>query len=439
MTIIFYLLYFIPFLLLFISSKIHIKYNIFKISVTNTLLLFYLISNHIGLAIIYHNGYIRSGEISANKETLILLALYNNIVVLFWFFTKVIFKIQEIKFVTKKKYNLNYTTFILILPIILFFAFAKFNDASPLQSFISGDVIGAANERLSQVTENRVQTFGIKNSYINIFFEIATFIILMLFLDIYKYGKNYLNISFLFLFLFCIILFSSSNLSKGSMLSIFYFAYFTYVTINNNGFLLYKKGLFVILPSIFIIAIITSILMGNEKTDFIYPITRLILGNLEPQYIIVNQYNFSNLLYGTSFSSFLSFGIHKQIDISTQAWHLLGLDLGTMNLEYTAPFSFVGEAHVNFHFIGVIFFSFSIFSILNILEYYIYNLKNHIKECLIIYITLHFSYMSVVGLNSFIIDYYLWGVIIYIFLYNSFKIKELIYRYRLNLFYDRNS
>jgi hypothetical protein len=426
LDILFWFLYVFPLLVLFLLSKKGI-FSIFKISIANVLVLFYLISNHFGLATIYNNGYIRSGEIAVNHSTLILLVGYNNIVVFLFvltgiFFSKYYSKPKHIKIVAEEKLNL--LPFLFILPILLFFSLYKFMDASPLQLLLAGDVKGATIERISQVSENRTSILGIKHSYVMILFEICSYIIILL-LIAYNTTKNRIILFFLILYLLVFILFNISNVAKGVFLLVFYYFIFVYAQMKNDGNLFIKKFLLYLIPFFILLVYISFWTLGSADVDFFYPFERLLIGNLEPQYAIVNYYGFHNLLYGLSAPSFFTFWNHTQIDINFVAWQLLGLGEGLDGLSYTAPFSFVGEAHANFHVFGVILVSILVFTFFRILDLFVLKIQSSlVRYSLLIYLSLHYSNMSITGALSYLVDYYLWGVLIFIFIiYPNIRIK----------------
>jgi hypothetical protein len=120
-----------------------------------------------------------------------------------------------------------------------------------------------------------------------------------------------------------------------------------------------------------------------------------------------------------------------QVDITFQAWQLLGLGEGLGGLFYTAPCSFVGEAHASFHIFGVILFSGVIFIYLRTLDVLIYHMNDTLlRSAMLIYLALHYSAMNTVGSITMIVDYYLWGVLIFVFFfYPRFRMKELTMRH----------
>lgn len=424
--IVFWSLYVLPLIVLFVLARIS-TFNIFSISIANILVLFYLISNHLGLASIYYNGYIRSGEISVNYDTVILLALYNNIVVFVYILTGIIFT----KYYSKPKWQglaavdeLNLVPILLIFPLLLFFSVYKFMDASPLQMLLAGDIKGATTERLAQVSENRTSILGIKHSYVMILFEICSYIIILLLISYYTFRRSSLLL-LAFLFLIVLIIFNVSNVAKGIFLLVFYFFVFTYALMRNDGNLFLKRFVIYLIPFFVGLVYLSYWTLGSLEADFFYPFERLMLGNLEPQYIIVNHYGVNNLLYGASFPTFFSLGNHTQIDINFVAWQLLGLGEGLDGLTYTAPFSFVGEAHANFHIFGVIFVSIVAFTVFRILDIFVLKLNSSLlRYSLLIYLSLHYSNMSITGAVSYIVDYYLWGVLIFIFIvYPNTRVK----------------
>ncbi len=426
LDILFWFLFGLPLIVLFILRRFH-NCNILQISIANVLVLFYLISNHFGLASIFLHGYIRSGEIEVNYGILILLAVYNNIVVFVFVLTGIIFSRYSSKtriISEKSDEKLNLVPIFLVLPILLFFSIYKFMDASPLQMLLAGDVKGATIERISQVSENRTSILGIKHSYVMILFEICSYIIILLLISYYVFKRSVLLILSI-LFLIVLIIFNISNVAKGIFLLVFYYFIFVHAQIRNNGNLFRKKFVIYLVPFFIGLVYMSYWTLGSLEADFLYPFERLMIGNLEPQYAIVNHYGFHNLLYGLSIPTFFTLGNHTQIDINFVAWQLLGLGEGLDGLTYTAPFSFVGEAHANFHILGVGLVSIIVFTVFRILDIFVLKIRSPlIRYSLLIYLSLHYSNMSITGAVSYLIDYYLWGVLVFIFIiYPNTRIK----------------
>lgn len=431
MDILFYLLYSTPFLVLSILSR-YPKFNIFKISIAGSLLLFYLIVNHLGLVFLYNQDHLGHGNIKIEKGVLLLLAVYSNIVtgmfIIAGFLINV--RIKSRDDFSEGETQINMLPIYLLLPVLVFFAFAKFLDSSPLQLLLAGDVHGATVERLGQVSENRTSILGIKHSYIQILFEIGQFVVIFLLISYLKFRRKILLWVF-FAYLFLLILFNSSNVSKGIFQLILYITAFVFAEVKNKGNLISFKTIIYLIPFIIGIAYLSGFVLGSEETDFFYPLIRLLVGNLEPQYVIVKNYGFDNLLYELSFPSFFSLGNHTQIDITFIAWQLLGLGEGLDGLFYTAPCSFIGEAHASFHIFGVILFSGVIFIYLRMLDVLINRMNDTLlRSAMLIYLALHYSAMSTVGSIGMIVDYYLWGVLIFVFFfYPRFRLKEFSMRH----------
>ncbi len=430
MDLLFYLLYSTPYVVLLLLSGYN-KFNIFRISIAGSLLLFYLIVNHVGLVFLFNQDHLGHGNIKVEKGIILLLTVYSNIVtgmfVIAGFLINTHVKTRgEFR---EREPQINMLPIYLLLPILAFFAFAKFLDSSPLQLLLAGDVHGATVERLGQVSENRTSILGIKHSYVQILFEIGQFIIIFLLISYLKFRRKILLWVF-FVYLFLLILFNASNVSKGIFQLVLYMIVFAFAEAKNKRNLISPKTILYVIPFIIGLAYLSGFVLESEETDFFYPFKRLLVGNLEPQYVIVKNYGFDNLLYGLSFPSFFSLGNHTQVDINFIAWQLLGLGEGLDGLFYTAPCSFIGEAHANIHIFGVILFSGVIFVYLRILDVLVYRMNDALlRSALLVYLALHYSAMSTVGAIGMIVDYYLWGVLIFVFFfYPIFRLKELTMR-----------
>jgi oligosaccharide repeat unit polymerase len=383
-------------------------------------MLFYLVYDHVGLAFIYsHKTIERLNGVAVNREVLLLLALYTNILVLAYIITGCLnanlrCKIRDIHIHTIQNVNIRWFAILLLFIVTTFFAYIKFSSNSPLQLLLAGKAAAAGAARVAQVSHNATAILGIKHSYVNILFVILNFVGI-LFLIKYMASKKNKYLVMYFIYIAIAGLFSFSNVSKGFMVTILLQLWFVYSAVYHKGMVLNR---FVIVPffaASVAIAVFSAWFMGNETIDFLYPLKRLIMGNLYPQYVMVDHFNFNNLLYGTSAPSWFSLGLHEQVNTEILAWKLIFPD-SPKDIFYTAPSSFVSEAHANFHFIGVIVIAFLVFGALRLIDHLITRIHSPlIFLTMLIFLSLYFSSLSVSGAINLTVDYYLWGVLLFVF------------------------
>ena len=87
---------------------------------------------------------------------------------------------------------------------------------------------------------------------------------------------------------------------------------------------------------------------------------------------------------------------------------------GTVEFFYTAPSSFVAEAHANFGVFGVVIISFFVFLALRIIDFLIKRIRSeNVYTTLMVYSSLHFSGLSIKGLTFYLVNYYYWSILLF--------------------------
>lgn len=411
----FIILYFLPFILL-ACYKDKNGLFILQVNCANMLMLFYLVANHIGLAWLYIHplGVHQLNEI--NQDTVLLLTFYSIIVVAAYLVSGIALgrrfsavRASDVRILRGEKINI--LPIVLVGVIALPISIGKVLDASPLLILLSGDALGATAARVEAVTSS--QSFlGIKDSYLNIIYYILGFastlvLVTALARKSAKYAVHYLVL------LLITSMYWFSNTSKGFMIGPIYTVIFCFALMFSNGHVVNKMvwwGLAIVFS---VLSVFTAWVMGNQEIDFVYPFERLVIGNLLPQYAVVNFFGWDNLLYGTSVPSWYSLGLHQQFLIEVWAWkEIMGWSVGQDF--YSAPSSFVAEGHANFHFFGVILESMVIFFSLRMVDYYIKKIKyESLYTALMVFSSLHLSYISVTPAAGKIFDYYFWSVLLF--------------------------
>lgn len=430
---IFILLYITPLLILalYCDKKKPYTPHVLKINCANALVLFYMVSDHIGLLWLYlHPNGVNQLE-AIDRNTVLLLSFYSLLVVIAYIVTGsvcgskcVSIRVPHVESLRKSK--IRYFPIFLILLIATPIAVSKATIDSPLLLLLSGASAEAIVARVTQVS-TKTWFLGIKPSYIDIIFVVLSFVsIFPLVAFIIK--KKIRFFCLYMMFALVVGLDSFSNISKGFIVGYLYIVLFTYSLIYKRGFLLNKVFWYCILIALLIVSLFSAWVMGNDALNLWYPFERLMLGNLLPQYVVVDSFHFENILYGTTVPRWFSFGLHQQFLLDVFAWkQLMG---GSETFFYTAPSSFVAEAHANFHIFGVIFVSFFVFTSLRIVDYLLKQVKSDIIfTALMVHSSLYFSYMSVSGMVSFLVGYKYWAVLIFalivyrIRVYRKFNMK----------------
>ena len=206
-----------------------------------------------------------------------------------------------------------------------------------------------------------------------------------------------------------------SNASKGALVIPIYQIWLLYALINTKGVVVNKFVVWGGVVACIGVSSITAIMLANDNIDWFYPIERLVLGNLIPQYVIMSHFDFDSLLWGATLPSWWTFGNHDQFLLDVFAWkEIMGWQDGQPF--YAAPSSLVADSYANFHFIGVFFVILIFFIFLGIIEKLIMRSRSELRyAALFTFAGLHFSYLAVGGSLNFLFDYYF--ITVWIFSY----------------------
>lgn len=399
----------------------------FQVGCASMLMFFYIVVNHVGLLWMYTaEGGVKQLT-SVNKNTVILLAAISVIVtfayILADLLVRQLFPYQRM--VIRQRLaegNIHYQPLFLLLCFTGTIAVLKFLQGSPLLMLITGDALAANQARLTEYTTHSY-FLGIKPSYIKIFFEIATFsmiLVLIKFMATFKF-------KYLVLYTLCaviVLLDSMSNVSKGGMLIPIYQFWMVYAVIYQRRHVVNKMVIWGVLLTVFGISSVSAFVMANEQVNYFYPFERLFLGNLLPQYVAVDSFSIDNLLWGSTLPSWWTFGNHEQFLLDVFVWKELmqwspGLPF------YTAPSSFVADAFVNFHLIGVFLISIVVFFLLRLIDVWLTKVRSELTyTALLVYSSLYFSYWATGGSLNFLFDYYYFCVLMFsLFLYKKYRLR----------------
>jgi hypothetical protein len=204
-----------------------------------------------------------------------------------------------------------------------------------------------------------------------------------------------------------------SGVSKGAIVGPMFIILFSYALLFKEGRLLNKSMAWAFAYVLVIVAAFSAWASGLDVVSLWYPFERLFLGNLLPQYVVVEHFGFGNLLYGTTTPAWFSFGNHQQFLLDVFAWREIMQAHDAVTF-YTAPSSFVAELHANFHFVGVVLGAALIFTILRVIDYLIRTMRSELMyTALMVNSSLHFSRMAASGAASYLVDYYYWTMLLF--------------------------
>lgn len=413
--VVFYTLYLAPFVILWLYRDKTSAY-VFKVSCANVLMLSYMLYDHVGLVAFYNSPGGIKQLLSVNQGTVVLLALYSLVVVVAYVGTGVLMgkrftRIRVPGVEALRKGRINWFPLLAVVALLTPVALWKVLDQSPLLLLLAGHPAAALDARVSEVTTNR-HFLGIKSSYFAILWVVlVTVQIVALIIAMTRRKWRY----WLFvLFVTVVYMFESfSGVSKGVIIGPLLLLVITYALIYSHGVLVNKTILWAGAYVLLVVAAFTSWAAGMGFVSVWYPFERLFLGNLLPQYVVVDHFNLGNLLYGATAPAWFSFGQHKQFLLDVFAWReIMRAPEGAAF--YTAPSSFVAEAHANFHAFGVVAASMSVFFVLRVVDYLIGTIRSELMfATVMVYSSLHFMKLAASGAVSYLVDYYYWALLLF--------------------------
>ena len=299
---------------------------------------------------------------------------------------------------------------LLLLAICLPLAVAKFQDDSPLLMLVSGDALGGNLARMENVSTG-TYFLGIKPQYLEVPFTVlmyaSNYILASIFLSgrlrwVWLYGVTAVVVS----------LDAFSSLSKGFVLIPIMSLWFTYALTRTEGRLVTGRAFAALAPAVVLVAIFAQWVLGQAEVSIWFPVERLVLGNLIPQYFVVASFTAENALLGASAPRWMTMGTHDQFLLDVFTWR--GLMGGTGSVFYTAPSSFVAEGHANFVAFGVVIWSLIAFNGLALIDRLLGLIRGRLVFCaLTVFLAIHYSRLARSGLVSFLVDYHVWAVLVF--------------------------
>ena len=415
----FYTLYLIPFAVLLLYRDGRVPY-VLKVCCTSALMLFYMLYNHVGLLFLYRAAPGGTHQLlSVNADTVLLLAFYNCVVVAAYVGSGIILGRRVTRFrvpdlTVLRATNINWFPLVFTVLLLTPLAVWKVMSGSPLLLLLQGNAMGALEARVGEVTTG--QSFlGIKPSYIDALWAVFAFVWIVS-VVIAMTRRTFWPVVFCAFVTVVNLVQSFSGVSKGAIMGPLYVFFFVYSLVLARGVLANRMigwgAIYVIGPVSVFAAWGQDRVSSFNVAYFLYPLERLTLGNLLPQYVVVDGFGFGNLLHGTTVPSWWSFGQHKQFLLDVWAWKEIMRPAG--DFFYTAPSSFVAEAHANFHVFGVLVITALVFLALRGIDYLISGVRSElIFSALMVDSSLHFFRLSITGASTFVIDYGYWGILIF--------------------------
>jgi hypothetical protein len=364
---IFISVYLISIIFLVFILRNYIYHNKSILSPSLILLLSYFLTNHFGLIILFINqdGINKIKHIDVN--TLALMSAYTLIVIFSYLLVSIVLPDKKpLKFqgISKKKYDFKPIFFLGLIGVCIIFSIENFLNGSPLQNFfMSLNVSSGLNDRINDRNNNQNYNFLTAITFEILKYYLTVFAILITWRGKFKYF-------FLFFISFIIcLMWYSANLSKGFVA--YPFMILILIQFYKQRAISFSKNNIVILFGTFIIIpFVTKFIMGHDEIIIYYPIERIMLSNLFPQYVIVNHFS-DSYLFGLGLPSWFSLYGHSQIDLTELAWNLMNPSLfEKLLMSYSNPASFVSEGHANAGFFGVFISSLFAFSLIRFLKMY---------------------------------------------------------------------
>ena len=402
-----------PFLMWIAWSRISGR-PVLRVSCSTVVFLGYIAANHVGLAWLYFSG---RGHFSIERfdpAVLIQLAVYSWIVTGAFIFADLMWATSPRPFeggparLTPPRGALFWI--VVVAAVCLPVAIVRAMSDSPLMLLLNGDPVAANLARVEGVSSGD-SFLGIKPQYLEIPFTVLEYGSVYL-LAIALMTRRYRWLVPWAMLVMVYSLDSFSSLSKGFVLIPIMSVWFTWGLVRERGRLITAKMIPFFGGVTLVVAGFAAWVLGQSELSIFFPVERILLGNLIPQYFVVSAFNAENILLGASAPGWMSLGLHDQFLLDVFAWR--GLMGGTEDLFYTAPSSFVAEGYANFLDLGVVFFSVVAFQGLAIVDHLIGKVRGDLTYCaLLVFSCIHFSRLSRSGLVNFVVDYHFWGVLIF--------------------------
>ncbi|EAW28612.1 hypothetical protein ATW7_18390 [Alteromonadales bacterium TW-7] len=311
---------------------------------------------------------------------------------------------------------------------IVFVSFVHFNlSDAPLSILLKGgDVQDAFIARQSQIT-----SYGFfKLSHFNFLTREVQFFWCCFLFSFFLKTKRLKWI--LFLCTFSMLVSFYSNLSKAG--GLFLLAAYGLIYLNH---IRKSLNLIVVLSGILVIVILAVIpqylfIPSDQEFDFLKyfkaVFSRIVSGQIEPAYYVINFIDSTDFLYGSTFPNPKAIFPFEHFDLETKTWEIMNPTRLSMGLSYKNPTVFWVDGYANFGIFGVIVYYLIVVAILVLIDSFFLR-KSEVTSIdigFIMYISFHYSRLSGKSLSTFFWDVDIAVVIIFYLISRKMIIKNRV-------------
>ena len=375
-------------------------------------LLFYFVRNHIGLLALYFGFFQFKDYDYSNVTTLAYMAMMNACLFLTFFiisklhfYTRWAGYISALQVPELKVRKLGYLILLGVVVGVYALAIQRILDGSAIRLLFESSVSGssdALNARLSSYVDGSL-AFGLRIQYLNTIFFAAEIIMLTFLASSFKF-KNRAHLFISFVLFVGLLLWNTSNASKGYIVVFAIYCYIIFSFMGSGKLLFYnKKVIGAVGGAVLISSVLAYFVMGHTSLNIFYPLERFVMGNLRPQYVLIDSFDSTTMLLGQSVPAWFSMNNHSQFLLGEYSWKMMN-GLTNPSVFYHNPSSFVAELHANFGGFAVIFMPL-VFCYILIFSWALIIASGRYAFFIALYTTYYFSKYTVKEILPGIFDY----------------------------------
>lgn len=407
----FFIFYALPFC--FLALAIHLSNgSLLRINPLTFFLVFYFVRNHVGLLALFFEGFQYKDYDYSNVITLTYMAMINTLVFLVFFFfsklhlyTRWAAHIGSLQVPQLKVRKTGYLILIGLIVGIYALALERILSGSAMLMLIESNADGSAEAlkvRMTGYSEGSL-VFGLRLQYLSTIFFAAEIVMLTFLVTGLKFKiKEHLFISFaLFLGL---LLWNTANASKGYIVVLAIYFYVAVCFIGDGKLRFYSKPVVLtVAGAVVVSSMFAYFVMGHSTLNIFYPLERFVIGNLRPQYVLMDTFGIHSVLLGQSAPSWFSLNNHTQFLLGEYSWRVMN-GLTNPSVFYHNPSSFVAELHANFSGFAVLFIPIVYLYVL-LFSWFLIRSAGSYGFFIAVYTTYYFSKYSVREIIPGIFDY----------------------------------
>jgi oligosaccharide repeat unit polymerase len=327
----------------------------------------------------------------------------------------------------------------LIICIVVLVVYLKNVSSIALFAAISESPLAAQLAR-SEMTNN----FSGKYHWYKLFMLDGLFwITFVIFANSLLHNKKRIKHKMIFYVIFMITAFSAmAATQKGPVIQLILGLFIVYAVIKKCGYYPWQKIL-TLVTAIFPFLVLMDIKFmgtGNILNSILAIGSRVFNGQITPAYWYIEMFpEHEGFLWGRSFPNpggLLPFNPYR---LTVEVMRIKNPDLSDLEIVGSAPTVFWGELYANFGWLSLLFVPFLAGFMLYLISDIVSNLEDTpLKVGLIAFMALHYSSLAGTGLSSFIIDFYMIGILI-IFIFISMlssggkvRIKKSLFKKVIN-------